>query len=317
MHQDLITTVADALRASRGIRPPSRTEPRPTAEPLGGLVAQLTHSDATGSLRYRLYVPSGGPAGLPLVVMLHGGSQNAADFALGTQMDHLAEQFGFVVAYPEQSSRANIGRYWNWFRPGDQQRDAGEPALLASLIRRVMNDHAVDSARVYVAGLSAGGAMAAVMAAAYPDLFAAAGVHSGLAYGAVHDITSAFKAMRRGGSPGPRHEVPLIVFHGDRDRTVAPANAHELLASRVGSGAVLAGAGAFDPVTTTYAPADGGHAYSRTAYHEDDGQVAAEYWAVHGAGHAWSGGSPMGTYTDDRGPSASQEMVRFFLERRR
>src|SRR5689334_20023119 len=301
-------------RGARGLRRTHRPAVPALKRPAGRFDA-FSYSNAAGTRAYRLYVPAGHAGGTtPLVVMLHGGTQDAATFAAATGMNDLAGRQGLLVAYPEQPRSANAGRYWNWFAPGHQRRGTGEPSLIAGITRQVTDHYGADATRVYVAGFSAGGAMAAVMAAVYPDLYAAAGVHSGLPYAAAGDVASAFAAMKQGPARPdrpPGRTLPLIVFHGDRDTTVAPANAAGLIDHALGVASQdSVSPGTPTAVTTGQVP--GGHAYTRTCYQDPAGAALAECWTIHHGGHAWSGGAPHGSYTDPRGPDASAEFIRFF-----
>ncbi|MDV6330853.1 PHB depolymerase family esterase [Asticcacaulis sp. 201] len=281
--------------------------------PPGAHFSEHTFGQGYTARRYKLYVPSRRAGGQPaLVVMLHGCTQSPDDFAIGTGMNDLAERNGFLVLYPEQSAAANMNRCWNWFNDTDQRRDHGEPALLVGMIRHIIGVHAIDPQKVFVAGLSAGGAMAAILGARYPEVFSGVGVHSGLAVGAAHDMTSAFGAMSQGGSQSGVlagvGRVPTIVFHGDRDGTVNSRNGDQVVAQVVNGRALTR--------TTTSGQAVSGRGYDQTLYSDPNGTTVVEHWVIHGVGHAWSGGHPEGSYTDARGPSASEEMVRFFLQDR-
>ncbi len=273
-----------ALRYWRGNKAPGRFIKR-------------SYANAAGTRTYKTYLPARYRGqSLPLVVMLHGCKQTPDDFAAGTRMNQLADQLGFIVVYPAQARTANFSRCWNWFLPRNQQRDEGEPAVIAGITRQVIARYNVDARRVYVAGLSAGGAMAAIMGATYPDLYAAVGIHSGLPYASARDMASALAAMRghRAAAATPLPAVPTIVFHGDRDTTVHHRNGEYDLA-----GADL----------RSESGEAGGRAYTRTVH---QGRSRLEHWLLHGAGHTWSGGDAAGSYTDPAGPDATKEMLRFF-----
>ena len=263
--------------------------------PDGARYERRHHSGPAGARNHTLYVPSTRPEGFRgVILMLHGCTQSPDDFARGTRMNDAAEKAGFIVAYPEQSRAHNMQSCWNWFRPEDQARGQGEPEILASMVRDLMAEFGLSKGQAFVAGLSAGGAMAAIMADAYPDIFAAAGVHSGLPSGAASDVVSAFAAMRGEGIARPRpRATPMIVFHGTADATVAPVNGDRLV---TGNGVETRHEG-------------NGRRWSRLI--AADG---SELWRVAQAGHAWFGGDPAGSYADPLGPDASGEMVRFFAQ---
>ena len=278
------------------------------ATSLPGEFVDGSHSHSALTRQYKLYIPAGANGdSLPLVVMLHGCTQNADDFAAGTGMNELAKAKGFYVLYPEQSTPANPQRCWNWFKHNHQARGRGEVALLASMTMEVIKQNGIDPRRVYIAGLSAGGAMAAIVAAAYPEIYAAVGVHSGLAVGAAGNVSEALAAMKSGAKDidlvSAISPVPTIVFHGDKDGTVHPRNGQQVIATfEAGS-----------EKSVERGRSNHGQAFTRTRHLKTDGNCA-ELWVLHGAGHAWSGGSAKGSYTDPSGPDASTEMLRFFSE---
>jgi poly(hydroxyalkanoate) depolymerase family esterase len=327
---DVRATIDHALDQA-GLKPAGLAEPAATAEgpiatsqshgasgvlvtaPGGEWIARSFSNDA-GTRSYMLYIPAGysGVAGapVPLVVMLHGCTQSPEDFAAGTRMNQLAETHGFLVAYPAQTAKANGSKCWNWFRTGDQVHGRGEPSLIAGIAQQVASDYRIEPQRVFVAGLSAGAAMAVILGETYPEVFAAVGAHSGVPFAAASDVSSAFTAMKAGPAHAaarmPRARVvPTIVFHGDADHTVAVGNGDGIIrdaTADIAHGTVLTGI------------APGGRSYTKKVFTDAAGLPRAEYWQVHGAGHAWSGGSAQGSYTDPTGPDASAEMVRFFLQ---
>ncbi|MGB9991978.1 extracellular catalytic domain type 1 short-chain-length polyhydroxyalkanoate depolymerase [Massilia sp. SM-13] len=290
--------------------PARRKPPRTPAAPLpaGARFLAAAYRGAEGSRSYKLYVPASyqGQA-MPLVVMLHGCTQDPDDFAAGTRMNQLAERDGFLVLYPAQSRKANHSLCWNWFQPDALQTGRGEAAIIAGMVASVMDDYAVQADHISIAGLSAGGAMALAVATLHPETFRCVGVHSGLPFGAAHDLPSALQAMQSGSATGTRPlTLPrLIVFHGDKDKTVHPANSAHILDSRTAS----------EPhakAEITKGKAQGGRRYTCTTHRRLNGEVFAEQWEIHGAGHAWAGGNPQGSFTDVTGPDASSEMLRFF-----
>lgn len=295
---------AERLRPRHGNRP-SSAPAHPSAP---GRFVDGQHVCGAGRRAYKLYIPAQ-PAQRPpaLIVMLHGCTQDPDDFATGTAMNALAEEHGCLVLYPAQDRGANRNGCWNWFETAHQGGGKGEPSIIAAMTRQVMAEHGVDASRVYVAGLSAGGAMAAILGAEYPDLFAAVGVHSGLPAGSARDLVTGLKAMREPGRAKKLREgVPIIVFHGDADHLVDKGNGEAVLEQFLKA----------QPARLrrhSEAHDHAGRRCTRSTWLDEAGRTRAEYWQLHGAGHAWSGGNAAGSHTDATGPSASAEMLRFFL----
>lgn len=292
-----------------------------------GQFLSRSYTNEAGTRSYKVYIPSGYQGQpLPLVVMLHGCTQSPDDFAASTRMNELAETHTFLVAYPAQTFKANFGKCWNWFKAAEQMRDQGEPGLIAGITREVIATYNLDARRIYIAGISAGGAMAMVMGMTYPDLYAATGIHSGVPYGVAQNIPTGLAVIKLGGSaptdrltnaPGDQARVrvvPTIVFHGDDDSMVNPNNGDAIIAQWMQLRAERENRRPAPPVTTFEGQVPGGHSYTRQVYQEAGEPSIMEQWLVHGAGHAWSGGNPNIAWTDGLGPDASQEMLRFFFE---
>ena len=286
---------------------------RPVADtldlPNGARFTEASFTCAAGTRDYRTYVPASAQDGVTgLVVMLHGCTQTPEDFAVGTGMNALAERHRFIVVYPRQSRGDNAQSCWNWFSRGDQKRDRGEPAILAGLTREVVSLHGIPEDKVFVAGLSAGAAMAVILGGTYPDVFKAVGAHSGLPAGAAKDVPSAFAAMAgREAASAPRTAVTRsIVFHGDADATVHPSNGDRIVRQ-----ALEGDTG--QSLQTEKVSTMNGRSYRHSTTYDANGRETAEHWIVEGLGHAWSGGQPAGSYTDPQGPDASAEMIRFFF----
>lgn len=304
---DTLTSALSGLMARLHLE--GRPATPPADLPDGAQYAEDSFTCAAGTRRYRTYVPASAQQGITgLVVMLHGCTQTPEDFAAGTGMNALAEQHRFVVVYPQQSRGDNAQSCWNWFSRGDQARDRGEPSILAGLTREVIARHAIPGDKVFVAGLSAGAAMAVILGGAYPEVFKAVGAHSGLPAGAAKDVSSAFSAMagREAGSAPRRAPTRTIVFHGDADATVHPSNGAGIVRQALEGGPAQS-------LQTETAGAAGGRSYQLSTTYDDAGTEAVEHWVVEGLGHAWSGGQSAGSYTDPKGPDASSEMVRFFF----
>ena len=307
-------------------KPTTRTEHAPSSSRPASFTKHAFAFEGQ-SYPYRLYVPSATQAAvdrpMPLIVLLHGCKQDALDFAHGTAMNVLAEQHHAMVLYPEQTPSGNAMMCWNWFEPSHQQVGKGEPGMIAALTQKVAAQHGANPSRIYVAGLSAGGSMAVVVAGLYPDLFAAVGVHSGMAAGAAQDVMSAFSAMRSGAKGHKMPALPTIVFQGTGDTTVSPENGEfvtdaALAAFKAADVELIKtknkiDAKTDDPTPATMFDASKPETAQRIIYSNNSGKPMVESWRIRGGSHAWSGGSAQGSYTDPDGPDASAAMMAFFL----
>lgn len=283
-----------------------------------------SYANFSGTLKYHLFIPKGFRAGMPLLVMLHGCNQDAETFATGTRMNDHAENLGFMVLYPDQSGFSNMNKCWNWYQSINQYRNMGEPAVIAGMTQEIMATYQIDPHKVYIAGMSAGAAMAYIVGRVYSDIYAAIGVHSGLLYRGINNVFSALAAMKTGSGQMPnseelredkstttgepntvaRHDQPLIIFHGDQDTTVDLQNAVDLMAYHHQNNQFK---------EHHYEETSDHYDHTRTTYQNKQGKNLAEQWIIHGAGHNWSGGNTEGNFTDANGPDASLEMMRFFM----
>lgn len=289
-----------------------------------GSFTEHTYKSDLGERQYWLYVPSSYDATRPvaLVVMLHGCTQDGADIARGTRLNEWAERDGFIAAYPQQSQSASMNKCWNWFNPQHQGRGAGEPGIIAGITAEVAARYNVDGTRTFIAGVSAGAAMAGLVAAAYPDVYRAAALHSGPEFRAASNVGEALQVMKSGGADPVQQAglayrvmgahartIPVIVFHGARDAVVLPINGAQAArqwqyTNDYADDGMLNGSLILDTAR--------GEGFTRTIVRSKDHRVVVEYWLVDELGHAWSGGSTEGTYTDPSGPDATREMLRFF-----
>lgn len=280
-----------------------------------------------GSRQYTLYVPGNyDPVRKHmLVVLLHGCTQDAADIARGTRIAEHADREGFLAVLPEQPASANAKKCWNWYDPAHQSRDAGEPSLIAGITEQVRRDYAVDEARIHLAGISAGAAMASIVAVAYPERYASIAIHSGLPWGAAHDVMTALGAMAKGipdadalgiaalRAMGARaRAIPVLVVHGGSDAVLVPANGRQATRQWAVTDARALGVDSLTPRGDESGVANGYH-WTRSSLADARGRVMIEQLTVQELGHAWSGGSRQGTFTDERGPDAMDAVVRFFL----